>query len=228
MHSRVGRECRPPKRKEWPVNDEEPALEEDDAPEDSSEAAEVEGVATEIGAAQLAPEDAERLDQNTLDTLDDEGRTALEEAAAEAGPATRGAGHTRLSPNFVLAEFHCCRGHCAAASVPGDAIPALRRLVREVLQPMRDQFGRCDVHSGYRNAAHNGHVGGVTGSRHRYDVTPAEPAADVSFASGSVDEWARAARHRLRHQVGDVGGIGRYHSSGFVHIDLGPKRKWTG
>jgi uncharacterized protein YcbK (DUF882 family) len=49
----------------------------------------------------------------------------------------------------------------------------------------------------------------------------------VSFASGSVEEWARMARRRLR-QLGAIGGIGRYHGSGFVHIDLGPERRWTG
>lgn len=210
------------------MNYDEPSFDEDEAPEDPSEAGEAEGVATEMRAPGLIGKDAETLDRETLDALDENGRSELEQAAAEAGPGTRAAGVTRLSENFVLAEFHCCRDHCAGASVPGSAVPALRRLVHEVLQPMRDEFGSCDVHSGYRNAAHNGHVGGVKGSRHRYDVTPREPAADVSFASGNVDEWARMARRRLNRQLGDIGGIGRYHDSGFVHIDLGPKRKWTG
>jgi hypothetical protein len=210
------------------MNDDEPSFDEDEAPEDTAEAEEAKGVATEMRAPALTREDAETLDRETLASLDDDERRELEQAAAEAGPGTRAAGATRLSENFVLAEFHCCRGHCAGASVPAGAVPALRRLVREVLQPMRDEFGRCDVHSGYRNAAHNGHVGGVTGSRHRYDVTPGEPAADVSFASGNVDGWARMARRRLNRQLGDIGGIGRYHDLGFVHIDLGPKRKWTG
>jgi hypothetical protein len=213
---------------EKPTNEEEPSFEEDDAPEDASEASEAQGISTEMEAGGITRDAAEALDRKTRDTLDDAGKRELEEAAAEAGPATRGEAATPLSTNFVLAEFHCCRGHCAAASVPGDAVPALRRLARDVLQPMRDRFGRCDVHSGYRNAAHNGHVGGVTQSRHRYDLTPGEPAADVSFASGTVEEWARMARRQLRRRVGDVGGVGRYPSSGFVHIDLGPKRKWSG
>lgn len=211
------------------MNYDEAALEEEeDVPEDASEAAEATGVATEMEAPALTPQEAETLDRHTLEGLDDEERRELEEAAAEEGPAARGAGLTRLSRDFVLAEFHCCRGHCAEASVPSNAVPALRRLVKEVLQPMRNEFGRCDVHSGYRNAAHNGHVGGVSGSHHRYDELPEEPAADVSFASGSVEEWARMARRRLRRELGDIGGIGRYHASGFVHIDLGPKRRWTG
>ena len=201
---------------------------EDDAPDDPAEASEAEGVAGEMEAPALAVEEAETLDRATLEGLSDEERRDLEEAAAEDGPATRGPGGTRLSRNFLLAEFHCCRGHCIAASVPSDAVPALRRLVRRVLQPMRDEFGSCHVNSGYRNAGHNDHVGGEPDSRHRYDARPAEPAADVTFASGSVDEWARMARRRLRRELGDVGGIGRYHTANFVHIDLGPKRKWTG
>lgn len=200
---------------------------EDDVPEESSEASEASGVEAEMQAPALTGEEAAALDSETLEGVDDDERRALDEAAAEAGPATRAPGETRLSLNFVLAEFHCCRGHCAGASVPSEAIPALRRLVREVLQPMRDRFGECTVHSGCRNAAHNAHVGGVSGSCHRYDDRPKTPAADVSFPTGSVDEWAQMARRRLR-RLEDIGGIGRYQDSNFVHVDLGPKRRWTG
>ncbi len=207
------------------MNYDEPSVDEEDVPEDASEASEAGGVAIQIGAPALTREGAEALDRETLAGLDEQERAELEAAAGE--PGTRGPAPTRLSRNFVLAEFHCCRGHCAEASVPSNAVPALRRLVRRVLQPMRDEFGECSVHSGYRNAAHNGHVDGASGSHHRYDEKPDAPAVDVSFATGSVDEWARMARRRLK-QLGDVGGIGRYHNSGFVHVDLGPKRKWTG
>jgi Peptidase M15 len=199
---------------------------------DDSEATEAEGVKAEIGAPPLDPEQAEALDRETLAGLDENERRELEEeAAAAAGDAALTAaassGPLRLSRNFLLSEFHCCRGHCARASVPSDAVPALRRLVKKVLQPMRNEFGRCEVNSGYRNAAHNSHVGGVSRTRHRYDRNPATPAADVTFASGTVDEWAAKARERL-DELGDIGGIGRYHDSNFVHVDLGPKRQWTG
>ncbi len=166
----------------------------EEAPEDDSEATEVEGVAT---IDLLAPQ---------------------EEAELGAAP------DVALSANFSLSEFHCCRGHCAKEAVPANAVPALRRLVTQVLQPMRDRFGLCTVHSGYRNAAHNAHVGGADQSHHRYDVRPDAPAADVSFAGGSVNEWAVEARRLL----GNIGGVGRYPSSGFVHVDLGAFRKWDG
>lgn len=197
----------------------------DEAPEEASEAAEAEGVARiEMTTPPLSGDEAKPLDRETLDGLDDRERGELEEAAAKAGSAARAAGSLALSQNFTLAEFHCCRGHCAAAAVPSNAIPALRRLVTQVLQPMRDQFGQCTVHSGYRNAQHNGHVGGVNDSCHRYDVRPTTPAADVSFTSGSVDAWAAEARRRLPN----IGGIGRYPNSRFVHVDLNGFRAWTG
>lgn len=202
-----------------------------DVPVDDAEASEVEGVASEMDAPPLSPEQVEALDRETMDGLDEKERREIEDDAAEdAGEAAAAAatspGPVRLSRNFLLSEFHCCRGHCARASVPSDAVPALRRLVKKVLQPMRDEFGQCRVNSGYRNAAHNSHVGGVSGSRHRYDEKPRTPAADLTFATGTVDQWAAMARERL-NQLGDIGGIGRYPSSNFVHIDLGPKRQWT-
>ena len=178
----------------------------------------------EMAAPSLAPEEAAALDRETLEGLTEHERAELEEAAAEFGdPAAAGASPA-LSANFVLAEFHCCRGHCAQASVPAGAVPALRRLVREVLQPMRNRFGRCTVTSGFRNKRHNAHVGGEDNSFHRYDVRPHAPAADVFFASGTVTEWAAEARRLL----GAIGGIGTYPNDRFVHVDLGPKRKWTG
>lgn len=203
------------------------AVDDADAREDATEATEARGVATEMGGRAMARDEAQALDRETVAGLDEGERAELDKAAAEADPGTRAAGPIHLSPNFLLAEFHCCRGHCAEAAVPSSAVPALRRLVRRVLQPLRDEFGECSVHSGYRNASHNAHVDGASASHHRYDQKPGEPAADVSFATGSVDEWARMARRRLK-QIGDIGGIGRYHDDGFIHVDLGPKRKWTG
>ena len=181
----------------------------DEAPEDPAEASEAEGVAAiDLTAPPLPLDEAEALDRESMEGLE----------GAEAAPAGT------LSANFVLAEFHCCRGHCPQEAVPSAALPALRRLVTQVLQPMRDRFGRCTVHSGYRNARHNQHVGGVANSHHRYDVRPDAPAADVSFDRGTVNEWAAEARRLL----GNIGGVGRYPSQRFVHVDLGALRRWDG
>ena len=188
------------------------------APDDDEEAGEADGVATMVEPAESSAE-MQELDHETLDGLDEQERQELETSMAEAG------GPTQLSANFALAEFHCCRGHCPKEAVPAAAVPALRRLVTQVLQPMRNRFGVATVLSGYRNAAHNGHVGGASQSHHRYDQRPSAPAADVMFASGSVNEWAAEARRLLGNSIG---GIGRYPTSGFVHVDLGAFRKWDG
>lgn len=203
----------------------EPLVEDENVPLDDSEAGEAEGVSREV-AERAAPGELEALDDETVGGLDEAERAALMDGD-DGEPGTRGRRPARLASNFFLAEFHCCRGHCAAASVPSAAVPALRRLVRSVLQPLRDEFGVCTVHSGYRNAAHNGHVGGASASHHRYDQRPEAPAADVSFATGTVDQWAQRARERLQ-ALGPIGGIGRYHASGFIHVDLGDERRWTG
>ena len=86
----------------------------------------------------------------------------------------------RLSENFVVAEFHCHDG----THVPGVAIPGLTRLVRHVLQPMRERFGTCTVNSGFRTPEHNEAIGGVPNSQHIYPVTPSSVAADVKFRVG--------------------------------------------
>ena len=197
-------------------------------PVDDSEASEAQGVAEiEMAARGLRLEDAAALDEQTLAGLGRAERVELErtDAAARRGAGGPAAGSIALSASFVLAEFHCCKGHCAQGFVPSAAVPALRRLVTEVLQPMRDRFGRCRVNSGFRTKLHNGHVGGEADSRHRYDLHSSAPAADLTFAGGSVDEWAREARRLLGSSRG---GIGRYPSKNFVHVDLGRARRWDG
>jgi len=122
------------------------------------------------------------------------------------------------SEHFAFAEFDTHDG----TPVPRPAHAAVRKLAREILEPMREEFGSCRVTSGYRHAAYNRRIGGATNSYHIYDLRPDQPAADVSFARGNVHDWARRAR-----ALG-AGGVGVYPRSGFVHIDLGPRRDWSG
>lgn len=134
----------------------------------------------------------------------------------------------RLSPHFTIEEFDCSDG----TRVPKAAIPALKELCAFVLEPMREKYGSCVVHSGYRTVSHNASVGGEPRSQHIYDQHPHGVAADVEFATGTVGRWATSARWRFdnkeRWTAKHRGGVGDYPSSSFVHVDSGPRRDWHG
>ena len=178
-----------------------------------NDAGEEEGVEQIEATDSLSQEDAQRADAKVRAELatrgvEGEGIEDLfqpEEAGTKAGPAP-----LRLSAHFVLSEFHC--KDAQRTPVPAVAIPALLRLVRDVLEPMRGKFGTCTVHSGFRTDAKNAEVEGADQSQHLYHRTPADVAADITFASGSPSDWA-AEGERLLPQ----GGVGRYKT--FVHVD---------
>ena len=185
------------------------------------EASEAEAVAELESAVATLGETALELDEQTLAEASDEERAEIEaesfdDVALESATARKS---RRLSPHFVLAEFHCHDG----TPVPAAALPALRRLVRDVLEPMRAKFGQCKVSSGYRTASYNGGVDGAPKSQHRYDLTPQDVAADVVFASGTPREWVAEAERLLK----GGGGIGTYRT--FVHVDNRPgPARWSG
>ena len=87
----------------------------------------------------------------------------------------------QLSKNFTIAEL-------TRTSAPYDNYPqvkeriALKQLVDNLLQPLRDMYGRpIKVNSGYRSPVVNKHVGGAKNSQH----TKGE-AADIT--GGSKEE----------------------------------------
>jgi hypothetical protein len=72
-------------------------------------------------------------------------------------------------------------------------------------------------------------------SQHVYDQSPSSVAADLVFAKGAPAQWAKSARWRfntkLRWRRGKSwrrGGVGFYPNHGFVHVDSGPRRDWSG
>lgn len=71
----------------------------------------------------------------------------------------------QLSSHFSLAEL-CYTSVRANNSPDSRSIANLTALVREVLQPVRDQFGPVTVTSGYRSPAVNKAVGGSPRSQH--------------------------------------------------------------
>lgn len=131
----------------------------------------------------------------------------------------------QMSPHFHVSEFRTHDG----TPVPRMAYEGLRHLCVNYLEPMRDKFGPAHVTSGHRHRAYNASIGGATDSFHIYDH-PArrgdQVAADMDFARGTPSEWADEAR-RIANQLGR-GGVGQYNRSGFVHMDNGPRRDWSG
>jgi len=177
------------------------------------EGSEAEGVERLEATATLPPEQGHELDRATLDELDEDQRAELEGDAATRGPG----GGVAVGPHFLLREFHCKDG----TPVPAAAVPGVKRLVAQVLEPMRAKFGRCTVVSGYRTANHNASVGGKPDSRHMYHNHPAEPAADLQFASGNPSQWTAEAERLMPNR----GGIGTYPT--FTHVDIRPNRaRW--
>lgn len=125
-------------------------------------------------------------------------------------------GQMRLSPHFVLGEF--ADWHTKSLP-PAKSRPALVRLCRNVLEPMRAVHGVCTVHSGFRTLGTNQEVGGAPDSRHLYSRHPDEVAADVTFRKGSPHQWAETAE-----KLG-VGGVGVY--STHIHVDNRRRRaRW--
>ncbi|MDZ4138570.1 MAG: D-Ala-D-Ala carboxypeptidase family metallohydrolase [Erythrobacter sp.] len=84
------------------------------------------------------------------------------------------------------------------------------------LQSLRNRLGKpLIVLSAYRSPAHNKAVGGAPRSKHM-DGT----AFDISMSNHDPVVFEAAAR-----AVGFLG-FGTYPRSGFMHIDLGPERRW--
>lgn len=144
---------------------------------------------------------------------------------------------TRVGKYFRLSEFTCRDGQ----PVPENAIPALRMWCAKLGDPLREKFGPVRITSGYRTASYNRSVGGASASYHRYDLhhaTAAGPrhrldiAADCVPARGTPVDWQKWARARFGTAAwglgGSVGAAVAYPSSGFVHLDTGPRRTWAG
>lgn len=125
----------------------------------------------------------------------------------------------RVSPHFVIEEFDCNDG----TKVPNSHEQAIKKLCKIFLEPMREKFGACTVHSGFRTRTYNDKIGGARFSFHVYTDRKRRDgvAADVSFAKGSVADWVAYAKTlRLQREDGEGnGGIGNYPQGGFIHID---------
>lgn len=120
----------------------------------------------------------------------------------------------KLTANFKATEFYCNDG----SPCPIVSRPAMVRLAKDYLEPLRKKFGTCFILSGYRHKVYNAKIGGVPNSQHEYEQTYDQVATDVRFAKGSPSLWAAEAK-KIRATHGGKGGIGLYIHQGFVHID---------
>lgn len=120
----------------------------------------------------------------------------------------------QLSANFMASEFACHCG-CGFGMKPGDVDP---RLVIG-LQTIRHWLNvPLHVNSGCRCPAHNKVIGGEKDSQHLQGK-----AADITGAP--IEEIIKCAE---QIPVFRNGGIGRYPSKHFVHLDVrGEKARWT-
>ena len=117
-----------------------------------------------------------------------------------------------LTKNFSRFEF-ACRCGCGLDNIYMPTVEALQKLRELIGEPTYVTCGcRCE--------RHNKEVGGVPDSQHllKNDCKAADistkhytPAELADFIEENIEEFAN-------------GGIGRY--AGFVHVDLGPKRRW--
>lgn len=133
-------------------------------------------------------------------------------------------GNNALTQHFQASEFYCHDG----SAPPTLARPAMLDLCRVYLEPLRDRFGTAYVLSGYRHELYNQAIGGARFSQHVYEQTFEAVAADMRFEKGTPAQWAAYARG-IRAKAGGRGGVGRYDTSGFVHVDNRSwKADWSG
>ena len=110
-------------------------------------------------------------------------------------------------PNFTPQEIAC--RHCGEMVVDEESLDAL--------QLLRDACGKpIQLTSAHRCEDHNRNVGGTPNSQH------------LKLAFDCVCPKADQPLFIAAAEAAGFTGIGRYPSRGFVHLDCGPKRRWTG
>lgn len=128
----------------------------------------------------------------------------------------------KLSNNFTLSEFTksqtASRRGLNNEPTP-DIIKALQTLAENVLQPVRDHYGRgVNVSSGYRSPEVNAAVGGSRTSDHCKGF-----AADIEIVGVANAELALYIRDNMKYtQLILEGYIEGVPDSGWVHVSYDP------
>lgn len=118
----------------------------------------------------------------------------------------------KISKNFAAYEFDCPCAKC-------DVTPIDEDFVVNVLQKIRDKFGKPMYTNAYRCPAHNAEVKNASPTSRHMEGT----AFDVSIPGVDPLEIAKEAERM------GVKGIGYYKKDGFVHLDSRTtKSYWSG
>lgn len=118
-----------------------------------------------------------------------------------------------MSRYFKPEEFRCKDGS-SHPEYEGGVHPGLLL----VLDDIREKFGKpILVNSGYRSPEHNRRVGGAPRSYHVRGM-----AADIR--PQNLQDLKQL--YEIANRLNPNGGIGKYPS--FVHVDIGPVRRWNG
>lgn len=118
-----------------------------------------------------------------------------------------------MSKYFKPQEFRCKDGSVHPVYAGG-----VRDDLLLILDEIRERFGKpVIVNSGYRSPEHNARVGGVPNSFHIQGM-----AADIR----PEDLKDLPKLYAIANEVNSTGGVGKYKT--FVHVDVGPARRWNG
>ena len=114
-----------------------------------------------------------------------------------------------MSKYFSESEMKCKCGKCEGLPAQG-----IDERLYWVLDSIRETLGEAVyVNCAYRCPEHNAEVGGVPNSQHIQGV-----AADITAETASVETVAQIAE-KVLEVLEIAGGVGRYPSQNFVHVD---------
>lgn len=132
----------------------------------------------------------------------------------------------RLSKHFTVEEFDCHDGTRVSARDHN----GLEYLCRKMLEPLRAEFGRVTILSGFRTQSYNAKIGGARNSFHIYTIHDGnDQAADIRCAHGNAAQWHAFLNGIRQRKRGGRGGLGLYPRLNFVHVDIRDyKADWKG
>jgi uncharacterized protein YcbK (DUF882 family) len=123
---------------------------------------------------------------------------------------------TRFTRSFAVSELACRDGSPVPAKYYANAKTICKRA-----QVLRDLCGPLTVNSGYRTPEYNERIGGADKSQH---LTAS--ALDLSSSRWTAAQLADLYEGLIQLKLVPDGGLGRYDT--FIHIDIGPPRRWRG